>query len=204
MKREEKNQQTKRRIMDSALKEFSEKGYGASSVNAICSAQGISKGIIYHYFDTKDSLFLSCIEECFVLLTEYLNCKMQNLKGSAKEQLEEYFSARLLFFVENPVYQRIFCEAIISPPLHLKDEIEKARKEFDILNIGILQRILSSVSLNPNIAVSEVIDTFRQFQDFINAKYQVMRLSESEFEEHEKSCKKAMDILLYGVVERKE
>ncbi|MEE0517283.1 MAG: hypothetical protein UC708_05315 [Anaerovoracaceae bacterium] len=137
-------------------------------------------------------------------MTEYLNCKMQNLKGSAKEQLEEYFSAGLLFFVENPVYQRIFCEAIISPPLHLKDEIEKARKEFDILNIGILQRILSSVSLNPNIAVSEVIDTFRQFQDFINAKYQVMRLSESEFEEHEKSCKKALDILLYGVVERKE
>lgn len=39
MNREEKNQQTKRRIMDRALKEFSEQGYGASSVNAICSAQ---------------------------------------------------------------------------------------------------------------------------------------------------------------------
>ncbi len=39
--------------MDSALNEFSKQGYGASSINTICSAQGISKGIIYHYFKTK-------------------------------------------------------------------------------------------------------------------------------------------------------
>lgn len=46
------------------------KGYGASSINAICSSQEISKGIISHYFDTKDDLFLACVEECFALLTE--------------------------------------------------------------------------------------------------------------------------------------
>ena len=56
MKREEKNQQTRRRIMDSALAEFAEKGYGGSSVNTICAAQGISKGIVYHYFENKDEL----------------------------------------------------------------------------------------------------------------------------------------------------
>lgn len=37
------NQQTKRRIMESALKEFAEQGYGASSVNNICSCEGVSK-----------------------------------------------------------------------------------------------------------------------------------------------------------------
>ena len=42
--------------MDNALEEFARQGYGASSVNAVCSAQGISKGIIYHYFKTKDAL----------------------------------------------------------------------------------------------------------------------------------------------------
>ena len=61
MKREEKNQITRRRIMDSALAEFAGKGYGASSVNTICAAQDISKGIIYHYFNTKDELYLACV-----------------------------------------------------------------------------------------------------------------------------------------------
>lgn len=58
--------------MDSALAEFAVQGYGASSVNTICAAQGISKGIIYHYFKTKDDLYLACVEECFQLLTEHL------------------------------------------------------------------------------------------------------------------------------------
>ena len=65
MKREEKNQLTKRRILDRALKEFSEQGYGLSSINNVCSCDDISKGIIYHYFQTKDELYLACVEECF-------------------------------------------------------------------------------------------------------------------------------------------
>ena len=87
MKREEKNQQTKRRIMDSALAEFAQQGYGASSVNTICSAQGISKGIIYHYFKTKDELYLACVEECFEQLTEFLRANSP-AKGTVESQLE--------------------------------------------------------------------------------------------------------------------
>lgn len=44
MKREEKNQQTRRRIMDSALAEFAANGYGDSSVNTICAAPGDLQG----------------------------------------------------------------------------------------------------------------------------------------------------------------
>ena len=76
MKREEKNQQTQRRIMDSALAEFAEKGHGGSSVNTICAAQGISKGIIYHYFENKDELYLACVEECFQRLTAHLSAAL--------------------------------------------------------------------------------------------------------------------------------
>ena len=89
MKREEKNQQMRRRIMDSALAEFSGQSYGASSVNNICSAQGISKGIIYHYFKTKDELFLACVKECFSLLTAYISERMQQGEGTARERLEQ-------------------------------------------------------------------------------------------------------------------
>lgn len=110
--------------MDSALVEFSEHGYGGSSVNAICSVQGVSKGIIYHYFDTKDALFLSCVEECFCLLTEYLKKNIKIGKGNVEEQLDLYFATRMKFFVENLIYQRIFCEAVIAPPAHLKVEIQ--------------------------------------------------------------------------------
>ena len=68
MKREEKNQITKRKIVDSALRKFSTNGYMGCSANDICRNGGVSKGIAYHYFDTKESLYLFFVEECFALL----------------------------------------------------------------------------------------------------------------------------------------
>ena len=88
MKRDEKNQQTRRRTLDRALSEFSEKGYGGSSVNTICAVQGISKGIVYHYFENKDQLYLSCVEECFQRLTAHLSAALQAEEpGPVEEQL---------------------------------------------------------------------------------------------------------------------
>ena len=185
--------------MDAALAEFSEQGYGASSVNTICSVQGVSKGIIYHYFRAKDELFLACVEECFNRLTKYLEETVRIGNGSVEEQLEEYFTARTNFFAEFPIYQRIYCEAVITPPLALKDEIQERKKPFDTLNIQILERLLEPVSLRSQISKEDVIETFRQFQDFINVNYQ-----EDDFEIHERKCRKALNILLYGVIERKE
>lgn len=202
MKREEKNQITRRRILDSALSEFSAKGYGASSINTICAAQDVSKGIVYHYFETKDTLFLACVEECFQMLTDYIRNNMQN-QVNRETDMEDYFAIRTSFFHKHPVYQRIFCEAVISPPSHLREEIQKRKHNFDELNIQILEQLLSPFTLRPNISKDEVIDTFRQFQDFINVRYQMEDTGEQAFEIREEKCRKALNILLYGVIEGK-
>ena len=201
MKREEKNQQTRRRIMDSALAEFSKQGYGASSINTICASQGISKGIVYHYFETKDALFLACVAECFQNLTKYIRANMAE-QCDMGFCLEEYFAIRTRFFHSYPAYQRVFCEAVISPPAHLCAEVQACKQDFDALNIQILKQLLTPLALRPGISIEEVIETFRQFQDFINVRYQAADTNGREFEVREENCRKALDILLYGVVER--
>lgn len=203
MKREEKNQQMRRRIMDSALAEFSSQGYGGSSTNNICAAQDISKGIVYHYFETKDALYLACVEECFQKLTEYVRENIITEPCSIEEQLENYFTSRMSFFQTYPVYQRIFSEAVITPPAHLSAEIRTCRRDFDECSIQILERLLAPLSLRPSISKADVIETFRQFQDFINVRYQATAANGRSFEAHEEDCRKALNILLYGVIERK-
>ena len=136
MKREEKNQQTKRRIMDSALKEFTEQGYD--------------------------------------------------------------------FFQAFPMYQRIFCESVIMPPRHLEAAVREQKAEFDALNISILERILAPLRLRPGISREKVVDLFVQFQDYVNVRDQKMREQDIDFKTHEEDCRRALDVLLYGVVERKE
>ena len=204
MKREEKNQQTRRRILESALAEFSEQGYGASSVNIISNGEGLSKGIIYHYFPTKDDLYLACVEECFQMLTGHLQ-SYTNMEGqTAEERLEQYFRVRLDFFEQNPQYQRIFCDAVIMPPAHLEASIQEKKAPFDRFNIDSLNRMLEPVSLRSDLSREDVVDTFRQYQDYINARYQMTGSEKIDIRDHEESCRRALRILLYGVVERKE
>lgn len=204
MNREEKKQKMQRKILSSALDEFSNQGYGGSSINTICAAQNISKGIVYHYFETKDDLYLACVSECFQQLTEYIRTNISDEDTSIEKHLEKYFSLRTHFFKTYPVYQHIFCEAVVNPPAHLKTEIQKCKQTFDTLNNQILKKLLTHVHLRPDISIEEVIEVFRQFQDFINIRYQMTDINNYIFEVREESCIRALNILLYGVIQRKD
>ena len=203
MKREEKNQKTRRRILDNALKEFSEKGYKGSSVNSICSAKDISKGIIYHYFNSKDELYLECVAECFTNLTEYLKSNFSISEGKVEDKVEKYFSIRRTFFSLHPEYQSIFSEVIILPPENLKGEIAERRKDYDAFTSEILLSLLQSLDLRHGISVEDAVAVFSEYQDFINARYSQTPLSDKEFLDRDKASRKAIDVLLYGIVERR-
>lgn len=80
-------------------------------------------------------------------------------------------SAGRFFTGKNPDLRRIFCEAVITPPLELSKEIIKCKSPLDKLNIWILKRLLSRMSLRSDISVDEVVRVFCQLQDIINVRY---------------------------------
>jgi AcrR family transcriptional regulator len=48
----------KERILNAAMKEFAKKGYKNASTNEIVKEAKISKGLLFHYFNSKKDLFL--------------------------------------------------------------------------------------------------------------------------------------------------
>jgi AcrR family transcriptional regulator len=58
-----RSEETRNRILQSAMKLFSETGYDATGVAGICGAAGVSKGAFYHHFDTKQAVFLRLLED---------------------------------------------------------------------------------------------------------------------------------------------
>lgn len=206
MKREEKVQLTRRRIMDNALKEFSSSGYRASSVNNIYDPeQGISKGIIYHYFSSKDELFLACVGECFERLKTYMEKQFvqDSSAMTAEECFANYFAARMNFFQENPQYQKIFMEAVLMPPAHLKSRIMECRQPMEEMNKDILGELLSRIPLRVPLNKDEVIRIVLQFINFIDLQYSLERAGVTTIEDLEKKNQQVLDILLNGIVERK-
>ena len=137
-------------------------------------------------------------------MTEYLREAMPQRGRGAQECLELYFNARMEFFQKNPLYQRIFCDAVILPPAHLKTAVGERKVGFDALNIEILMQILAGMKLRPEISRWEAVDTFLQYQDFLNARYQMAGAGEVDIQKHETDCHRALEILLYGVTAREE
>ena len=144
------------------------------------------------------------MEECFQCLTAHLSAALpEEDAGAVEDQLGRYFSARMAFFQEHPIYQSIFCEAVISPPAPLAEGVRARRKEFDALTVSTLERLLRRLPLRADITVEDVVDLFRQFQDFINAQNWSPSIPpEERFVHRDDQCRKLLTVLLYGVTER--
>lgn len=63
---------TKEKLLESAKEEFMEKGYEKSSLRKICAKAGVTTGALYFFFQDKEDLFASIVEEPFFKLQEIL------------------------------------------------------------------------------------------------------------------------------------
>jgi AcrR family transcriptional regulator len=59
---EEIREVSQEKIMEAAMELFSKKGYQATSINDIVKKAGVSKGLLYHYFDSKEALLRDMVD----------------------------------------------------------------------------------------------------------------------------------------------
>lgn len=198
MKQEEKSKRSKEYILSCAFAAFASSGYENTSVNAICSTGKISKGMLYHYFADKDALYLACVDRCFSELSAYISSHLD------KEHItpERYFDVRMDFFRNNPSHQNLFCNTVANPPLHLADAIRSCRAAFDHLNETLLTAILEQEKLSENITMKDAILQLSLFEDFLSTRLKSGGTQMWTLEHHDKLCRQAFRIMLYGVIAR--
>ena len=56
-------EERREQILDAALRVFSQKGFAGASVRDIAREAGITEGLIYHYFESKEQLQQACWRE---------------------------------------------------------------------------------------------------------------------------------------------
>ena len=59
---QQRSEETRVKILESAVKLFSTRGYTAASMDDLCAEAGISKGAFYHHFESKQALFLALLD----------------------------------------------------------------------------------------------------------------------------------------------
>lgn len=64
---------TKAKLLESARKEFMEKGYMHASLRSICKNAGVTTGALYFFFKEKEDLFASLVEGPLNMLYDTMN-----------------------------------------------------------------------------------------------------------------------------------
>ncbi|MCA1029435.1 TetR/AcrR family transcriptional regulator [Bacillus timonensis] len=88
---DEYKEKKRKEILESALNAFSEKGFQLTTIDDIVSISGMSKGAIYHYFESKEDIYLQLLKmktDSYISLLEETFQKL----SSATEKLDFLFS----------------------------------------------------------------------------------------------------------------
>ena len=73
---------TKRKIFETSMKLFAEKGYDATSIEEITATVGVAKGTLYYHFSSKEEIFNFLVEEGIKLLKNSISIKTSKLTNS--------------------------------------------------------------------------------------------------------------------------
>ena len=110
----EKIREAKRKqIMDAALELFANKGYHSASISKIASNAGISKGLMYNYFESKEALVLAIFDLGMEQLTALFD---PNKDGVLTEDEFDFFVKRTFDTIQNNnSYWKLYFSIILQP-----------------------------------------------------------------------------------------
>ena len=100
---------TKRKIFETSMKLFAEKGYDGTSIEDITSAVGVAKGTLYYHFSSKEEIFNFLIEEGMNLLKKSIN-----IKTEAQKKYIDKLRAIVLIQIKIIVKYESFMEIVFS------------------------------------------------------------------------------------------
>ena len=87
MAEEQKDSETKERLLACAKKEFVEKGYAKASLRAICREAGVTTGALYFFFQDKDDLFCSLVSHVLIRVRNLLRLIVRRKRMKRQNRL---------------------------------------------------------------------------------------------------------------------
>ena len=107
--RRRKQKDARDRILQSALDEFSEKGFHATTIDSIAERAGMAKGTVYRYFKTKESLFNALKEDT---IGEFVELARQDLsrENDVLRIIESVIRMYLSFFEKNSAFFKVIVQ----------------------------------------------------------------------------------------------
>ena len=197
MTQKERQEHSRKEILQAALDEFGTYEYAQVTVDNICARHNISKGM----------LFLLCVGDTFEKLSEFVAQNEYPLKDhSALESLTAYYQCREQFFAAHPRRRKVFESAMLHPPAHLESRLRELRSPVWQRNRQFWQSVVRQYPLRDGLKEEQVM----RYLESIDYAFQTILEQYNEAgnvkDVHDilQIASEILDMLLFGVMQPKE
>ncbi len=178
----------RRELLATAMRLFAEKGYDNVSVRSIAREAGVTPGLAYHYFDSKERLFDAAIEDYSRRCAEALCAILEDARLSLDEKLAraidvasdvESFPHADYFHAEGngALHDRLslgMCEAV-RPRLQEALELDAAKRGTSAADAGQLAAMMVyacvGLASGPGMPDEAATDAARRYLGALVAEY---------------------------------
>ena len=126
-------QKGKQKIFESAMTLFEQQGYFATTIAQITQQAGVSKGLVYNYFDSKAALLLGLLENATQKMQG--NAQILSAEKGVEVSLAEFLDGFFAFLVKEKRFLKLQLTLMLTPELNdIVKQSVSARAEL-LLNI---------------------------------------------------------------------
>ena len=189
------------RIEASAIKEFREYYFDASSINRIVDAAGIAKGSFYQYFEDKKDLYKHIMNIIIQKKLEYMTPTLMNPTGlDIFSLLREMYVSGLSFAASNPELLEI-SNKLLSDPNHdlYKEIIEENKVKSDQVFHLMLKMAEERGEIRSGLDLSLVAFLLTSLNISVSDYYMSSRSSKIYSEDMLKLVDSFIDVVKYGI-----
>lgn len=111
---EDIRQKSRKKILDAALEVFAKQGYHLATVDAIAKTAGISKGLMYNYFKSKEQV----LHELMIGMMESLMCEFMPLDPKTKftrKDVINFINVGIDLVMMKPHYWKLYFSVFVQP-----------------------------------------------------------------------------------------
>ncbi len=126
---EEIRESKRSQIIEAAIECFAKRGYHAVSISELAEYAGISKGLMYNYFKSKDELLKNIFTEILSIMMQMFDLDKEGMVDgkSMVKYLDRFFKHLKTHIILWKMYMAIFSQPAVQEIL--KDEIQEASIE---------------------------------------------------------------------------
>ena len=187
-----RSETTRQRILDAAMDLFSEVGYAAAGLGEVIARAGMTKGALYHHFDSKEALATAIIEQG------------TNLTRDAFRHVCESPSPAL----ENVIHGVfIVADLLVSDKTaRTAEQLTRGLAEFNSTASQVWSDRLDAITTQASRAITEGdlregLDPYVVSESILNAMLGAQLLSKTaDGNDHVKRLTRSLDLLLPAIV----